>query len=134
MNTYRYGKYVAVILMLIAFVLMGRSGRAFAADKKVPTEPQNGIPLVIVSVDETAKGYGTIKTMNDSEDHSVKCTGTVEIKVPEGWEGPYGVSEAPAEALKLDYIRGRGNSTWNCSKKPYKISLKEKADLFGMGK
>ena len=30
-------------------------------------------------------------------------------------------------------IRGRGNSTWGLSKKPYHIKLDEKADLFGMG-
>ena len=34
----------------------------------------------------------------------------------------------------LDYIKGRGNSTWNGSKKPYNIKLAKKADLFGMGK
>ncbi len=31
-------------------------------------------------------------------------------------------------------IRGRGNSTWLADKKPYKIKLDSKADLFGMGK
>jgi len=30
-------------------------------------------------------------------------------------------------------IRGRGNSTWGQAKKPYKIKLEAKADLFGMG-
>ena len=30
-------------------------------------------------------------------------------------------------------IRGRGNSTWSFPKKPYKIKLKEKASIFGMG-
>lgn len=34
----------------------------------------------------------------------------------------------------LDYIKGRGNSTWTLTKKPYNIKLDEKADLFGMGK
>lgn len=34
----------------------------------------------------------------------------------------------------LDYIKGRGNSTWLQAKKPYNIKLDEKADLFGMGK
>lgn len=34
----------------------------------------------------------------------------------------------------LDYIKGRGNSTWNSAKKPYNIKLAKKADLFGMGK
>ncbi len=31
-------------------------------------------------------------------------------------------------------IRGRGNSTWGQPKKPYKIKLDSKTDLFGMGK
>lgn len=30
-------------------------------------------------------------------------------------------------------IRGRGNSTWSFPKKPYKVKLKEKASIFGMG-
>lgn len=34
----------------------------------------------------------------------------------------------------LDYIKGRGNSTWALNKKPYNIKLDSKADLFGMGK
>lgn len=34
----------------------------------------------------------------------------------------------------LDYIKGRGNSTWEHAKKPYNIKLDSKADLFGMGK
>ena len=34
----------------------------------------------------------------------------------------------------LDYIKGRGNSTWKGNKKPYNIKLAKKADLFGMGK
>ena len=31
-------------------------------------------------------------------------------------------------------IKGRGNSTWESEKKPYKLKLDSKADLFGMGK
>lgn len=31
-------------------------------------------------------------------------------------------------------IRGRGNTTWEADKKPYKLKLDSKADLFGMGK
>ncbi len=31
-------------------------------------------------------------------------------------------------------IRGRGNSTWYALKKPYRLKLDSKADLFGMGK
>lgn len=34
----------------------------------------------------------------------------------------------------LDYIKGRGNSTWGMAKKPYNIKLEDKENLFGMGK
>lgn len=34
----------------------------------------------------------------------------------------------------LDYMKGRGNSTWQQAKKPYNIKLDKKADLFGLGK
>lgn len=34
----------------------------------------------------------------------------------------------------LEYIKGRGNSTWKMDKKPYNIKLDKKTDLFGMGK
>lgn len=40
----------------------------------------------------------------------------------------------PEYAGILDYIKGRGNSTWGMPKKPYNIKLEDKADLFGMGK
>lgn len=34
---------------------------------------------------------------------------------------------------ELDYIKGRGNSTWAMEKKPYNIKFDKKIDLFGMG-
>ena len=34
----------------------------------------------------------------------------------------------------LDYIKGRGNSTWAMEKKPYNIKFDSKTDLFSMGK
>lgn len=33
----------------------------------------------------------------------------------------------------LQYIKGRGNQTWNYSKKPYNIKLDSKTDILGMG-
>ena len=44
-------------------------------------------------------------------------------------------SETPESLgpVPLDYIRGRGNSTWKAAKKPYKIKLEYKADVFGLG-
>lgn len=34
---------------------------------------------------------------------------------------------------KLEYIKGRGNSTWHEDKKPFNIKFEEKIDLFGLG-
>ncbi len=133
---------VAITAVALVFVM-----RDAAFADSVPLEPQNGIPLVLVYVDESAEAikgaeaasgddYGTIAEMNSSENHSVKCTGTVEIKVPAGYSGEYGSIEVPDGEIALEYIRGRGNSTWETSgpsKKPYKIKYKEKQDLFGMG-
>lgn len=33
----------------------------------------------------------------------------------------------------LESIKGRGNATWNCLKKPYSLTLSAEADLLGMG-
>ena len=102
---------------------------------------QNGIPLVVIRIDEqelhqSKKGnwYGTIADMNNSPDHSVRCNGSVEILLPEeGYVSEYGGS-VPSGSITLDYIRGRGNSTWvSQQKKPYKLQLQEKSALFGMG-
>ena len=95
----------------------------------------NGIPVLYIDIDENAEGFGTIREMNESPDHSVRCTGTVKLDVPEGYTGDYSKEAlADTDEMKLEYIRGRGNSTWGADKKPYKIKLDKGADLLGMGK
>jgi len=94
----------------------------------------NNLPIVNIVIDESAEGFGTIEEMNSSPDHFVECTGTINIIVPDNYKGDY--SEEILEStssLELEYIRGRGNTTWISSKKPYKFKLSEKADLLGMG-
>ncbi|MBQ5342107.1 MAG: CotH kinase family protein [Oscillospiraceae bacterium] len=92
----------------------------------------NGIPVVYINIDESR---GTIYDMIDSVDHSVYCYGTVSIAVPKGFhysDLPDNVCET-LEGLEMS-IRGRGNSTWERSaKKPFKLKLEEKADIFGLG-
>lgn len=82
--------------------------------------PQNGVPLVIVRVNESDEN-GSIDAMNSSADHSVKCTSaTVEVLIPEGYTGGYapaGTASEPAEPMELNYVRGRGNSTWKSNKR-----------------
>ena len=122
-------------ILLSATLLLGLVPlNAAAQDNTVPSSPENGIPLVILHINEDAGGeYKTIAEMNASEDHSVRCTGTVEIKAPAGYKSGYGSYTLPTTPLQLDYIRGRGNTTWLAPKKPYKLQFKEKTDLFGMG-
>lgn len=62
---------------------------------------------------------------NVHADKSYKEPGVISIEDYDGTVQYNGV---------LDYIKGRGNSTWNSAKKPYNIKLNKKADLFGMGK
>ena len=121
------------IIMTLAFA----STSVFAEDD--PLTPQNGLPLVIVRVDEEAGA--SIEEMNSSYDHSVRCeSATMEIKLPENYKGGYPAADGgeavtvPSEQMELHYIRGRGNSTWKRGKKkPYKLELNQAQDLFGMG-
>ena len=53
--------------------------------------------------------------------------GTITIK------DPYKLYSDVTEFSAPMGIRGRGNSTWSFPKKPYKVKLKEKASIFGMG-
>ena len=135
-------------LAFILFIFISFSFPAYAQEDEnsVSLEPQNGIPLMIVRVDESRESiaaagaedpdhsYGTIQQMHESKDHSVRCVGTIEIIVPGTYKGEYGSVSVPKGEVPLDYIRGRGNMTWSMGiKKPYKIKLDEAADLFGMG-
>ena len=133
--------------VVAALAMLVLSATAVFADDGIILEPQHGIPLVIVNIDESEDAiaaaeanddkhdYGTIVEMNESENHSVRCVGSVEIKVPEGYDLPGSDTTWVGKSLTLDYIRGRGNSTWYyVPKRPYKIKLSEKSDLFGMGK
>ncbi|SCW26664.1 Ig-like domain (group 2) [Ruminococcaceae bacterium YRB3002] len=94
--------------------------------------PDNGIPVVYLNIDESE---GTIEDMIRSADHSAYCYGKLDIDVPEGFhyvDFPDNICES-VSGLSMS-IRGRGNSTWmKSNKKPFKIKLDKKADLFGLG-
>ncbi len=94
---------------------------------------RESLPVIFVDIDES---LGTVADMNASPDHHTRCYGSVSIRVPEGYESVYseeGLTSYSGGTYKLDYIRGRGNSTWERPKKPYKVKLEEAANLFGMG-
>ncbi len=63
----------------------------------------------IVSKDKQLDAYMVIQGNSEYSDSSVLYDGKTQIK-------------------------GRGNTTWDAQKKPYKLKLDSKADLFGMGK
>lgn len=99
---------------------------------------QTSIPIFNIRIDESQealdKGFGTYKQMIRSSDHSVRSTGWVDLVVPEGYSGDY--TDAAQESLmdlELDYIRGRGESTWGHKKAPFRFKFEDKQDLFGMG-
>lgn len=95
----------------------------------------NGIPVVYLNIDES-DGNPTIDDMNQSPDHSVTCTGTIRMDAPDGftYSDKPGLTIADMSEMGMT-IRGRGNSTWaRYPKKPYKIKLDKKTDLFGLGK
>lgn len=115
------------------FATDANTAEAAVPETENEVKPENGIPVVIIKIDES-DGNNTIDEMNASSDHSVRCTGTMQIVVPEGFRYcDMNVSPESMEPVRIDYIRGRGNSTWNQKKKPYKIKLDKKADVLGLG-
>ena len=123
-------KRMCIICTALVFLVLVSA--AFASDEEVSYRPAD-LPVVYVYTDG---GKEEADKMNASWNHSYRCTGTMDILVPEGYDGEF-EGRFPQESvngLKMKYIRGRGNGTWGMSKKPYKIKLEEKADLFGMGK
>ena len=137
MFSFQKNRLKTVIAVLLCFVTVMTPVTAFASGSSVSDIlSDNNIPVVYITIDENAEGFGTIEEMNASPDHSVKCTGKVKITVPEGYKGDYSKETlTDTSELALEYIRGRGNTTWYfCDKKPYKFKLDKKADLLGMGK
>ena len=93
----------------------------------------SGLPVVYAQIDES---LGSVEAMNADPKHETRCYGSIVIEVPDTWECEYAEEGAPrytGGTYALDYMRGRGESTWAEAKKPYKIKLEDKADLFGMG-
>ncbi len=124
-------KSFLLVMFIILTAVLCFTGVAFA-DDSTDLQPDGSIPVVYLTIDES---QGTIDDMIASPDHSVYCFGTIRIDVPDGFT----YSDFPATVLEdLSetgmQIRGRGNSTWlHAAKKPFKIKLESKADIFGLG-
>lgn len=110
------------IILAAVFILLICIGSVQAEEFK-PVD----LPVIYI---EISGGREETDKMNSSPDHSYRCSGMMDILVPENYPGP----QENLRDLKIEYIRGRGNGTWNMSKNPYKIKLQDKTDLFGMGK
>ena len=129
-----------IMILLVALIMMTPK-LIFALEES----PQNGLPLVIIRVDESEETianfntndpkhvYGNIDAINGSSDHSVRGVGTVEIILPDNYTSEYGSLTIPEGEKELEYFRGRGNSTWLAPKKPYKFKYKNKQEILGMG-
>lgn len=117
--------------VLLACALMLAFFSLACADEEVfrPLE----LPVVYLRIDG---GQAEIDRLNGSDDHSYRCTGEMDVIVPDGYDGQFGglYPQENVTGLRMSYIRGRGNGTWGMGKNPYKIKLEEKQDLFGMGK
>lgn len=103
-----------------------------ATKNSVENVSDSTIPVLNITIDESK---GTIADMNNDKEHNAKCYGSIDFAIPNNYVSEYGaIGIKSGQEIKLDYIRGRGNSSWNNGdKKPYKIKLKQKEDLFGMG-
>ena len=91
----------------------------------------NDIPVLDFDIDEKE---GTIGEMNLDSGHNTECYGKMSVKIPDGYTSEYTDKKTIPGTYSLEYIRGRGNSTWSADKKPYKFKLEESTDFFGMGK
>ena len=98
--------------------------------KPVENTKDNGLPIITVNITD-----GSIIDMLDDQEHKTACSGSLDISFPEGYsyiEKPDFIA-SDLKDLKME-IRGRGNSSWRMPKRPFKIKLDKKSDLFGMGK
>lgn len=91
---------------------------------------KNNIPMVDFSIDES---LGSIDAMNGDSNHDTECYGSMTLRIPEGYQSEYSKEKYETQTYEMDYIRGRGNSTWYAAKRPYKVKLDTKQDLLGMG-
>lgn len=100
------------------------------------TFTKSTVPTIYFNIDETK---GSIDSMNGDQQHDTECYGDMKVEIPNGYTCEYANDKGKTNNLKtetysMEYIRGRGNSTWGTGKNPYKIKLDKKANLFNMGK
>lgn len=122
-------------------VMTSESGEPAEKEKAKPYEDMLYMSNYVPPAEETAVNAGTITgTVGETDTVLIpsvfitcgedigrtaysECTVQIDASMTEGYAG--------TGALNAK-IRGRGHSTWNWPKKPYKIKLEEKAPILGM--
>lgn len=94
------------------------------------------LPLIILCIMFLAHFVSAAEISPDNELPILEIT--TENKLPIKYKDKYisaemTLTDSDTQSFFNIQIRGRGNSTWGMSKKPYRIKLDKKADLFGMG-
>lgn len=102
-------KGLIIILITFLFVLVGCT----PTKEEEPEEEKHGVYTIYLTTENN-------QTIDSKEDY---VKGTVEVK-----DGKY-----QTEPLEME-IRGRGNSTWDFEKKPYRMRLVERHNLLGLNK
>ena len=109
-NTIRIKRLLRILIVTSVFaafsVFAGR--QVFAADERPAVVQNNGIPALVLTIDETE-----FRNVINSNDHSYSAeTGSIKIYVPDGYKSEYtGTELVDSENLSLEYIKGRGHSS-----------------------
>lgn len=82
---------------------------------------EHTIPVIAI---DTASGLDIV-----SKEEYVTATVSIDTTGVDDWYLPEGFCSLAPTAVQ---IRGRGNSTWNWEKKPYKLKFAEKTEILGM--
>lgn len=93
-------------------------GFANGVEAEVLIKQSANIPAMFIST-----ASGSMDAVNANK--STKEAGQMQIICADGTVDYQG---------DLKHIKGRGNATWLCAKKPYNIKLDKSADILGMGK
>lgn len=97
-------------------------GFSYVAPQMLHLLKSSGVDaMFLTSDDPTSMGRSYVE---NSADHSAKATGSMILANAKGsvvYDGA------------LTQIKGRGNTTWSASKKPYQIKLSDKCDLLETG-
>ena len=134
----KYARLIPVLTVLLLSLLFLPTAVRSAGKEAGPSPlgtvslRGNGIPVIYLTVDPEE-----LEAVLSSRDHSFRAeSSSLRIVVPPEYECEYGEIDPTTlgRELSLEYIRGRGNSTWRLSdKKAFKFKLEQSEDLLSMG-